>query len=836
MKTKYLLISFTLALGLMVALLWLLVAAPASQAQAGTGIIRVATTGTDAPGCGGAANPCATVQHAVDQAQSGDEIRIATGVYTGVQGRPAPEGYFGPSVITQVVYISKSLTLRGGYSGDFATWDPATYTTTLDAEGQGRVIFVADGVTVTLEGLYITNGDAAGLGGRDRADWGFGGGLYAQFAALSLSDSTVFSNTANSSPSARGEGGGIFAYESVITVSGSVIQSNTTSKSGQGNGGGLYIDGGSGRVTGNLLRNNTANEGGGAVFEPYAVPYGEVVVEGNQFISNTAYAGGGVRIHTDTYRQDRVRMEDNLIQGNVALAEYGGGVLVWVGRATLLRNTIVSNTIQTTAGGYGGGLHLYRASVTMEGNGILSNTASTSPIYYGFGGGLSINNSVVTMDGDRIVGNVADKASPRGEGGGVIAFQSTMTLTGVTIANNVAAIERTGYGGGLYLSGGDYALIDSTITGNTASVNGTGQGGGLYGYGGLTMQRTLIAWNTAGGSAGVGGGTYLTHNARPFTLDNNAVVGNQAEGGGAGIYFAWLGHLYPIRLRHNTLVRNQGPSGIYVDETRAGGYPLEMTNTILVSHTVGITVSANATVTMDGVLWSGNLADTGGDGALTISHPVTGDPALAPDGYHLTYRSAAIDQGVDAGVTDDLDGQVRPMRAAPDLGADEYPYGAVLFPATGITFVYTDSQGLTTTVELPAGAVTEVLALTFVPLVSPTHPLSPGMAFAGHAFDLDVYRDGEHLPGYAFQRPVTVTIRYSDADVEGISEKSLGLYYWSGGWQDAAGSCAPPSGYIRDLGGNGLGLPICHLSRYSMQGTPGGYRLYLPLVLRDDTP
>ena len=92
-------LSFTVALALagVVALLWLpalskvegLGGSRVVLAQAGTGIIRVATTGSDTPGCGGA-TPCQTVQYAVDQAQAGEEVRVAAGTYAGVQGRPAP--------------------------------------------------------------------------------------------------------------------------------------------------------------------------------------------------------------------------------------------------------------------------------------------------------------------------------------------------------------------------------------------------------------------------------------------------------------------------------------------------------------------------------------------------------------------------------------------------------------------------------------------------------------------------------------------------------------------------------------------------------------------------
>ena len=84
----------------------------------------------------------AVIQDAVDAANDGDVIKVATDVYTDVHSRPSPPGYAGPAVITQVVYISKTVTLRGGYTapGFADPPDPEANPTTLDAQGQGRVL------------------------------------------------------------------------------------------------------------------------------------------------------------------------------------------------------------------------------------------------------------------------------------------------------------------------------------------------------------------------------------------------------------------------------------------------------------------------------------------------------------------------------------------------------------------------------------------------------------------------------------------------------------------------------------------------------------------------
>ena len=135
-------------------------------------------------------------------------------------------------------------------------------------------------------------------------------------------------------------------------------------------------------------------------------------------------------------------------------------------------------------------------------------------------------------------------------------------------------------------------------------------------------------------------------------------------------------------LRHTTLARNTGGDGSGVFVTDAGSTPstVVLTNTILVSHTVGITATAGSKATLEGTLWGSdswaNGTDLGGDGdIITGTVNIWGDPAFVnPDGgdYHIGPDSAAIDAGMNAGVVTDIDGDLRPIGAGYDIGADEY--------------------------------------------------------------------------------------------------------------------------------------------------------------------
>jgi hypothetical protein len=72
-------------------------------------------------------------------------------------------------------------------------------------------------------------------------------------------------------------------------------------------------------------------------------------------------------------------------------------------------------------------------------------------------------------------------------------------------------------------------------------------------------------------------------------------------------------------------------------------------------------------------MWHNNGTPAVGDGTVTSITNSYDDPAFADPAvwdYHLTDGSLAIDAGVDAGVTTDIDGS--PRLNDPDIGADEY--------------------------------------------------------------------------------------------------------------------------------------------------------------------
>ena len=115
--------------------------------------------------------------------------------------------------------------MRGGYTtSNWNTPYPVTQTTTLNAQGLGRVINIVSGQPV-IEGLRLINGDATGLGGT----WGDDGGGINVYGGASptIRNCTITNNTAN-------RGGGIFFAQGNATLEGNTIISNTAGLYGGG--------------------------------------------------------------------------------------------------------------------------------------------------------------------------------------------------------------------------------------------------------------------------------------------------------------------------------------------------------------------------------------------------------------------------------------------------------------------------------------------------------------------------------------------------------------------------------------------------------------------------
>ena len=298
--------------------------------------------------------------------------------------------------------------------------------------------------------------------------------------------------------------------------------------------------------------------------------------------------------------------------GGIADTDAGGGILAVSAGVTLLRCEVFRNVASTLFSGLGGGIAATTSTLSLQHTQVVSNAGSDAAFGMGEGGGLFAVSSAVRVDGSRFGGNVASSGGLlAGLGGGTVLYESALA------ANATFWISNT-----------------------TSSNFDWGQGGGLFATG---MQ--------------------------PLTLTNCVLMGNRArqDAGGSGTALFLDGAEGAVR--HTTLAGNGERDAIHT----AFSATLGITNAVIVSQTVGILAAGESDVTVNGVLWHGVSTPTMAITAtVMVNHPVSGDPAFATDGYHLTAGSAARDAGVTSGVAIDLDGEIRPQGQGIDLGADEY--------------------------------------------------------------------------------------------------------------------------------------------------------------------
>ena len=561
-----------------------------------------------------------TIQNAINAANNGDIVVIPGKVYT------------------ESLTVNKDITLTGASS----------VTTIIHAVTGQRVINVTSGHNLHLENLTLTGGRTSGGGGGVSVDNGsliivncviddnwasYGGGVFQGNAGrVDVSGSRIERNHADN------HGGGLYVNGNAALTNTLVLTNTAT-----WDGGGLTVWTGRADFLGGILAGNKAGRNGGGINQNNGIS-----VSGTQIISNTAGQDGGGLLQWNSGQQ--VNVTNVYFERNKSKRDGGG---LWAqGDVTMTNSRFITNTVNSldSTNTRGGGVYTAGGALHIISSTFRANQVQCSGCSFTYGGGVHVD----TAKPASVQGSLFE-ANSGWFGGGLHSAQA-ITIQTTTFHNNSA-----GYGGGGYLENAD---IQSSDFQSNHAVN---KGGGLEAAG----ETSLVGVRFISNTAGFGGGLYLPV-AADAELVNDVITDNQAYYYGSGLY----AEAASFRSTQTSIARNSGGdrSGVCLDTNWTGQYGsvAVMTNTILVNQTVGITVTAISTATLNGVLWYSNTANTGGAGAITLSNTTVGAPAFATDGYHLTEASMAIDRGVNSGVTTDIDGDPRPWGAGYDLGADEY--------------------------------------------------------------------------------------------------------------------------------------------------------------------
>ncbi|MBB3842005.1 parallel beta-helix repeat protein, partial [Runella defluvii] len=139
------------------------------------------------------------------------------------------------------------------------------------------------GVGVTIDGFSITGGNANGSSGITVNGTSIprvgGGGICTAFGTNTLSNNTLYNNTASYG------GGGILTFHGTNTLSNNTLYNNTATNYG----GGIYTFESTNTLSNNTLYNNTASLSGGGIY----TYYGTNTLSNNTLYNNTANNNGG---------------------------------------------------------------------------------------------------------------------------------------------------------------------------------------------------------------------------------------------------------------------------------------------------------------------------------------------------------------------------------------------------------------------------------------------------------------------------------------------------------------------------------------------------------------
>jgi hypothetical protein len=135
------------------------------------------------------------------------------------------------------------------------------------------------------------------------------------------------------------------------------------------------------------------------------------------------------------------------------------------------------------------------------------------------------------------------------------------------------------------------------------------------------------------------------------------------------------------------------------------------------------------------------------------------------------------------------------------------------------------------TLIVPSGTFTATVNLNYQPRYQGNMPSQPGLIGVGVYFEMDAWawiynEEGDYYEARNISPvlPYQFELHYDEADLHGLDETTLGLYYWDGGqWVKEPSSGVDPVG-------NALTAETMHIHLLAVLGE--GKRVFLPLTRR----
>src|SRR5215813_3617403 len=347
---------------------------------------------------------------------------------------------------------------------------------------------------------------------------------------VTISGVTIRNGQANS------DGGGIL-NNATLTLAESVVSDNETSF---GYGGGIFSGGANGvasslSLTNSTVRNNTAPDGGGIFNNGTATLTGSAVSENEALLGEGGYGGYG-------------GYGGGILNGGVDAFDLSDGVF----QSTL---TLTNSTVNGNMAGSGGGIFNGGGYGGFENNLTLTNTTISGNSADNDGGGI-FNNNTTNLNNVTVTNNAADSDNNAvGRGGGIFNGErpgEEFSAGVVNFKNTIIAIDTANRGQGpdcfapssSPLISQNYNLIQNTancVIGGDTSNNITGQSpnlGPLADNGGPTLTHALLVDSPAIDAGNPAGCTDNVGNV--LTTDQRGAA-RPTDGNGDGVAICDIG-------------------------------------------------------------------------------------------------------------------------------------------------------------------------------------------------------------------------------------------------------------------------------------------------------
>ncbi len=370
------------------------------------------------------------------------------------------------------------------------------------------------------------------------------------------------------------------------------------------------------------------------------------------------FANGPITVTLDGFAVTNCKVE----------MENGGGLYTNITSLTLSRMLFTNNVVTNSNFIYGGGAYILGGTIHVTGTTFKRN--ASYGIHFSFGGGLAISNTV----------NAIVEKSTFLENDGWIAsglyflWNKSTPLSPITIQDNLfsrngkglTGVLQGGYSGAFKIINAK-GIIKRNLFQNNKAANDSGVC--QIAYSEVLFDRNQFFNNQSGNTSAIS-----FQMSKSFTFTNNILAGNRST------LFWRRNKLISLKYSsgigiHNTLADNRSKTAIDLKNNSQ----FVLTDTIIVSHTTGISVSSGCTASLEATLWGTgtwkNNSDWDGPGTiLTGTINLWGNPDFVNppnNNWHIGVHSAAINAGIYAGIPTDIDGEPRLAGLPPEIGADE---------------------------------------------------------------------------------------------------------------------------------------------------------------------